>query len=291
MPLRRSLMFVPANRASTIERAHTTAADVIVLDLEDSVPPDEKGTARALAHDAIASLKAAGKSVHVRLNHHDSGLTREDLLAVVLPGLDGLAFPKTDSARDIRQLDILIRERELKGNVKPGAVALIPHIESARGILNARDIVEASTRITGLALGAYDYALDLGVTRTKAGFELEYARGVVVTTATAYRLQALDGPFGDFQDTDGLLAEAQYVHSIGFKGKYVIHPDQVDSVNRVFTPSDEEIEMAKRIVAAFDEATANGSASVQLEGRMIDTPIARRARELLDEAQETPRPA
>jgi citrate lyase subunit beta/citryl-CoA lyase len=284
-------MFVPANRANMIERAHTTAADVIVLDLEDSVPPAEKETARSMAHDAIVSLSAAGKSVHVRINHHDSGLTRDDLLAVVQPGLDGLAFPKTESARDIRQLDILIRERELKGGVKPGTVALFAHIESARGVLNAAAIIEASTRIAGMALGAYDYALDLGVQRTKAGYELEYARGVIVTTATAYGIQPLDGPFGDFQDSAGLLAESQYVRSIGFKGKYVIHPDQVETVNKVFSPSDEEIELAKRIVAAFDEALANGSASVQLDGRMIDTPIARRAKELLDEAEAVNRPA
>jgi len=286
MTLMRSLLFVPANRANMVERAHQTPADVIVLDLEDSVPAAEKEAARSKLREAIASLKDRGKTVHLRVNSLASGLTREDISAAIGPGLDGIVLPKVEGGRDIRQFDILIRELELHNDVKPGSVVLIPHIESARGILRCQDIVEASTRIAGLALGAYDYALDLGVTRTQEGRELEYARGVIVTYCAAYGLQALDAPYGDFQDEGGLTAEAVYVRSIGFKGKYVIHPDQVGPVNGVFSPSADEVAQAKRVVAAFEEAVTAGSAAVQFEGRMVDTPIAHRAREVIRYADE-----
>jgi citrate lyase subunit beta/citryl-CoA lyase len=268
-----------------VERAHHTPADVIVLDLEDSVPPAQKQAAREAAGAAIAGLKAAGKSVHVRVNHHESGELRDDLLAVIQPGLDGLAFPKTASARDVRQLDILLRERELHGGVRPGSVVLFPQVESALGILNLRDIVEASTRIGGLALGAFDYARDLGVERSAAGTELAYARGAIVNCSAAYRIAALDAPYGDFRDTAGLAAETQLVRSMGFRGKYVIHPDQVEAVNAAFTPSTAEVDWARRAVAAFDEAVEAGHAAVQLDGRMVDTPVARQARDLIARAE------
>lgn len=286
MLVMRSLLFVPANRANMIERAHQTLADVIVLDLEDSVPAAEKDAARQGLRDAIASLKAAGKSVHVRVNHLDTGLTRDDLAAAMGPGLDGLAFPKTSAARDIRQLDILIREQELHNDVRPGTVALVPHIESARGLLHTQEIIEASTRIAGLSLGPYDYAADLGVTRTPEGGELEYARGVIVTCAAAYALQALDGPYANFEDAAGLKTEAQHVRSLGYRGKYVIHPDQVATVNEAFTPLPEEVENARRVVAALEEAVAAGHGAVGVAGSMVDPPVAQRARDLIAYADE-----
>jgi citrate lyase subunit beta/citryl-CoA lyase len=286
MLVMRSLLFVPANRANMVERAHQAPADVIVLDLEDSVPAAEKEAARRGLREAIVSLKAAGKSVHVRVNHIDTGMTRDDLAAAMGPDLDGLAFPKTSSPRDIRQLDVLIREQELHAGVRAGTVALIPHIESARGLLGVEEIIEASTRIVGLALGPYDFAADLGVTRTPAGRELEYARGVIVTACAAYGLQALDGPYANFEDAAGLRAEAQLVRSLGYRGKYVIHPDQVGPVNEAFTPSAEELDNARRVVAAFEEAVAAGHGTVGLNGRMVDGPIAKRAREIIAYADE-----
>ena len=285
MLVMRSLLFVPTNRANMVERAHQTPADVIVLDMEDSVPEAEKGATRQGLRDAIVSLQAAGKSVHVRVNHLDTNLTRDDLAAAVGPGLDGLVFPKTGGPRDVRQLDVLIREQELHNGVKPGTTALIPHIESARGLLRVKEIVEASTRTAGLSIGPYDYAADLGVTRTPEGRELEHARGVIVTCCAAYGLQALDGPYANYEDLAGLRAEAQHVRSLGFKGKYVIHPDQVVPVNEAFTPLTEEVEQARRVVAAFEEAVAAGHGTVGVAGRMVDAPVAKRARELIGYAE------
>ena len=286
MAVMRSLMFVPANRANMIERAFRTPADVIVLDLEDSVPPSEKATARDRLRDAIGYLKGGKKAVHVRVNSHASGMLAEDVAAAICGGLDGITLPKVEGGRDIRQFDVILRQQELHAGVKPGSVALVAHIESPRGLLRCQDIIEASTRTIGLALGGYDYAFALGVARSKDGRELGYARHVLATHCAASGLQAFDGPYDNFRDTAGLIAEAQYVRSIGFRGKYVIHPDQVQAVNEAFAPAEQEVEQARRIVAAFAEAVAAGHASVQLDGKMIDTPIARRAQELISYADE-----
>jgi citrate lyase subunit beta/citryl-CoA lyase len=277
----RSHLFVPANRANMVEKAHQIPADVIVLDLEDSVPPAEKEAARAGLRDAIASLSAAGKTVHVRVNHLSTGLTRDDLDAAIGPGLSGLVFPKVDAAADIRELDVLIRQQEVHHQVRAGTNVLIPHIESARGLLRCEDIALASTRIGGLSVGAEDFVTDLGVARTPGGVELEYARRVIVHVCAAYGLQPLDIVYSHFQDEAGLLADARFGRSIGFKGKYVIHPAQVEATNAVFAPSAEEVEAARRVVAAFEAALAQGHASTQIDGRMVDTPVARRARDVI----------
>lgn len=281
MLIMRTLLFVPANRPNMVARAHQTPADVIILDLEDSVPPAEKAAARNGLREAIESLNATGKTVHVRVNHPDTGLTRDDLAAAIGPGLDGLTLPKVDGPRDIRGVDVMIRERELHGGVRPGTTVLIAHIESARGVLRCEEIATASTRLVGLALSGYDYTADLGVERTREGVELEYARRVIVHVAAANRLQALDTVFGDFNDEEGLLAEARYAKAIGFKGKHVIHPVQVEPVNDVFAPHPEDVEAARKVIAVYEEAESRGHASVQLDGRMIDIAVVRRARDVV----------
>ncbi|MPZ50443.1 MAG: hypothetical protein GEU75_14275 [Dehalococcoidia bacterium] len=283
--LLRSNLFVPANRANMVEKAHQIPADVIVLDLEDSVPPGEKEAARGALAGAIASLSAAGKTVQVRVNHLSTGLTRDDLAAAIGPGLSGLIFPKTEAAAEIRELDVMIRYQEVQGQVRPGTNVLFPHIETARGLLRCEEIATASTRIGGMSIGAEDFVADLGVARTNEAREIEYARRVVLHTCIAYGLQPLDVVFPHFQDEAGLIAEARYGKSIGFKGKYVIHPAQVAAVNAVFAPSPEEVELARRTVAAFEDAVAQGRASTQVDGRMVDTPTARRASDVLAYAE------
>ncbi len=290
MPPVRTILFVPANRENMVERAHQARADVICLDMEDSVPPGpEKENAREIVRKAVASLKAAGQTVQVRVNHLDTGLTRDDIEAAVCPELDSLAFPKAEGGQHIRDLDVLIREQEVHKGVKPGTIGLVPSIESALGVLRCEEIAKASTRLTGISLGAYDYTVDLGVARRPDGRELEYARRVIVHVCAAYGLQSLDTPYGDFRDEPGLITETEYVRSIGFKGKYLIHPSQIEPVNRIFRPSDEEVEHARKVVAAFDEALAQGRGSVQVDGRMVDIPVAKRARDLLEQAEQMAR--
>jgi len=281
----RTLLFVPAQRQSMVEKAAGIPADVIVLDLEDAVPPNEKEAARGRIRASIEALKAAGKTVHVRINHLDSGLTKDDLTAAIGPGLDGLLFPKAQGAAQIRELDVLIRERELHGNVRPGTVALIPMIETAHAVLRCEEIATASTRIAGLALGGEDYAADLGVPRTPQATEFEYVRRVIVHCAIAYGLQPLDGIYATMHDEAGLLADARYARSIGMKGKYVIHPEQVGPVNQVFSPTAQELESARKIVAAYDAAMQGGIGVIDVDGQMVDVPVANRARNLIAYAE------
>ncbi|HEX5369358.1 MAG TPA: CoA ester lyase, partial [Dehalococcoidia bacterium] len=197
----RSLLFVPSNRENMVQRAHQTPADVIVLDLEDAVAPDMKSSARQGLRASIESLNAAGKTVHVRINHLDTGLTRDDLIAAIGPGLDAILYPKVEAPADIRDLDVLIREQELhKDGVKPGQTALIPMIESARAVLRCEEIALASSRTAGLALGGEDYAADLGVARTPSGRELDHIRHVIVNVCVAYKLKPLDGIYATLHD-------------------------------------------------------------------------------------------
>jgi citrate lyase subunit beta/citryl-CoA lyase len=283
--LYRSLIFVPGIRENMIEKAQGFAADVIVLDLEDSVPPAEKEQARQIVRRAIPTLAALGHVVHVRVNPVGSGLSRDDLAAVVCSQLSGVGLPKVESAQDIRDIDVLIREQELEHSVKPGTLALIPAIESARGVLCCEEICRASTRLTAVTLGADDYTADLGVHRTREGRELDYARQVIVVCARASDILALDTPFADFRDEEGLVRESEWVRSLGFKGKYLIHPGQIGPVNRVFRPSEEEVAYARRVVEAFEEALARGEGAVQVDGRMVDPPVAKRAQALIELAE------
>jgi citrate lyase subunit beta / citryl-CoA lyase len=289
MALMRSLLYVPANRPRFIESAGRSGADVIVLDLEDSVPPSEKAVAREAAAAALPGLIEDGKAVHVRVNAIDTGLTRDDLQAVVCAGLAGIDLPKANGPQDVRDLDVLIREQETRKGLRPGLIGVVPSIESARSLLRCAETAAASTRLTGLSLGGFDFAADLGVNRTREGRELLYARGLLVTCAVASGIVPLDAVFGDINDPAGLADEASDARALGFKGKYVIHPSQVDPVNAVFAPALDEVDVARKIVAAFDEAAARGEGSIQVDSRMIDLPVAKRARALIAEADEISR--
>lgn len=296
MHLYRSLIFVPGIRENMIEKARAFQADIIVLDLEDSVPPAEKEQARQIVRRAVPMLAALGRTVHVRVNSVGSGLARDDLAAVTCAELSGVTLPKTESAQDVRDIDVLIREQELEHDVRPGTLALIPTIESARGVLRCEEICRASTRLAAITLGADDYTADLGVHRTREGRELDHARNVMAVCARAADILALDTPFADFRDEEGLIRESQWVRSLGFKGKYLIHPGQIEPVNNVFRPAEEEVAYARRVVQALEEAVAGGHGAVQVDGRMVDPPVAKRAQALIElaeaiEAREQLRPA
>ena len=285
MKLHRSLLFVPGARPEMLERAARLPADVLCLDLEESVPPEEKPRARELVQAALPHLAEGGRTVHARVNSIQSGLTRDDLASVVRPGLAGVLLAKTESAQDVRDIDVLLREQELAHEVKPGAVELIVAIESARALLRCAEISRASSRLTALMLGGEDFAFDLGVQRTRGGRELEYARSFIATCARAAGLAALDTPWADIEDVEGLVADAERAKAVGFAGKYVIHPNQLEPVHRVFTPSEAELAYARKLLAAWEEAQARGLGAVRLDGRMVDRPIAERARRVVEQAE------
>lgn len=285
MFLLRSLMFVPGNREDMLAKAPSVPADAIVIDLEDGVPPNEKPHARATAADAIATLAAAGRSVHVRVNGLRTGLTRDDLAALVRPELAAVHLPKVEAAQDLRDLDVLLREQELARGIRPGTVRSIALIETARGVLRCDDICRASDRLVALALGAEDLSRDLGVPRPVgepgAHDALSFARATLVYTARAYRLLAVDTPYPHVRDDAGLIREANLARALGMNGKYAIHPAQIEPLNRVFSPSPEEVAEARRIIAAYEAAAARGLGAVSVDGRMVDEPIVRAARELV----------
>jgi citrate lyase subunit beta/citryl-CoA lyase len=277
----RSLLFVPAGRERLLESAQSVAADALVLDLEDSVPEGRKAAARTLARRWVPKLATKRRDVFLRVNSLRSGVTRDDLMAVVQKGLVGIVLPKTESPQDLRDLDVLLREAEMEHGVRPGDVRTIALIESARGVLRCEDIARASDRLCAISVGAEDYTYDIGVRRDADGTALQHIRAVVVQVATAYGLAPIDTPFADVKDEAGLIAETQLAKAIGLKGKYAVHPSQIAAINRVFSPTKDEIADARAIIDVYEAAVARGLGAVSLDGRMVDAPIAERARALI----------
>ena len=283
MKLHRSLLFVPASRENMLEKAAGSEADIIVLDLEDSVPPAEKPQARELARRYAPEISAAGRTVHVRVNAGPT--SRDDVAAVLCPAVSGISLPKVEGPQDVRDIDIVLREFELKEEIKPGSTDLVVWIESAAGLLRTSESLAASTRVRAAALGHEDYTNDLAIERTASGVELDYARNQIAVAAIAAGIVPLDGPYSDFRDEEGARTELGRIKQMGYKGKFCIHPAQIADVNSAFTPSPAEVEYAGRVVEAYQRATSEGKGAVQLDGKMIDVPVARRARRLLEAAE------
>lgn len=285
MILHRSLLFVPGSRGELLEKAARYPADVICLDVEESVLPEEKPRARELVRAAVATLSQAGKTVQVRLNSIQSEETRADLAAVAQPGLASVLLAKAQSPQDVRDVDVLLREQEVAHEIRPGAIELVVAIESAQAVLRCEPISKASTRLVALMLGAEDLTFDMGVQRSRDGRELDYARSVIATCARAANLYALDTPWPEVGNLDDLVADASRARAVGFAGKYVIHPTHIEPVHSVFSPTGVDIAQARKVLEAWDSAQANGLGAVQLDGRMIDRPIVERARSVIDQAE------
>ncbi len=289
MDLFRSLIFVPGNRLSMLERALDFKADVVMVDLEDSVPPAEKAAAREVAREWVPRLNRSGsrvgRKIMVRVNSLDTGLTRDEVDAVVGPDLYGVSLGKPESVWDIREVDRIITAAEAAAGLNPQQIKLIPWIENARAVMAAQQIGAASGRVTALAFGAEDYTNDMGVERTDMGAEVYFPRSSVPVAARAAGVASLDSPFVAFRNTEGLTQDAQAARQMGYSGKFAIHPSQLDIINQVFSPSPEEVEYARRVMEAWDKAEAGGRGSADLDGRMIDVPVWKRAQNLLSLAE------
>jgi len=279
--LLRSMLFTPGNNMRMIRKASTLNADAIILDLEDGVPMAEKERARTLVRDSIGLVGAGGAQVLVRTNAFITGLAEEDLNWTVQPGLDGVVLPKVESREEVLEADRLITALEKERGMETGSLTLVPSLESARGVLNAYEIATASKRTVALAFGALDFTRDMGTSVSREGTELFYARSRIAVVARAAGLQAIDTPWIDIADQEGLIREAKAVRQLGFRGKLVIHPSQIEPVNRVFSPSEDEIEYARKVVEAFKKAEARGVGAISLEGKMIDIANFRQAEELI----------
>lgn len=289
MRLLRSLMFVPGHQARMVQRAlgmgelTPTALDVAILDLEDGVPPDEKDRARA----AIAAVlgrpsNGEGPARYVRVNR-DLAARDADLVAVLRSGLEGIVAPKIDHPDEVAELSRDLDEREDAAGLERGAIRVIASIESARGLLDARAIAASANRVIALLFGSEDFARDLALPteREAEAAELIYPRSAVVIAAVAAKKYAIDGIWPDVADVDGLRRDAVQGRRLGFIGKSLIHPGQIETINEVFSPSAPEVSYAERVVRAFEGAQTKGDGAVVLDGKMLDQPIVERARRTL----------
>lgn len=284
--VRRSALILPVNVRRFVERAYTRGADAIVLDLEDSIPPREKAAARTLVREAIELAGRGGADVLVRINKPFE-LAVADLDAAIWPGLAGIVFPKVESPVEVQILDRLIAEREIARGLPVGRIDVAILVESALGVQQMAAIACASPRAISLSLGAEDFARDIGVEPTPDGGEQAYGKGMVIVAARTAGIQphGLTSTLADYTDLDGLARSATLARQHGFMGASCIHPAQVPVLNRCFSPTPEEVEHARRVVAVYEEAEAAGRASVALDGKMIDIPIVERARARLARAE------
>ncbi len=282
----RSLLFIPGNNPAMLQNADVHGADAVILDLEDAVSPLEKDAARILVSNAIKYLGFNTEKIVVRINPLNTDYARHDVDAVV-PLMPKYIMPsKVSSAEYIKGVSALISEAEEKNGIENGTIKIIALIETAEGIENAYSIAKADSRVKALFLGAEDLTSDMQALRTKDGFEIAYARGRIVTAARSAGIEAIDTPFTDVHDDDGLLKDAMLARRMGFTGKASISPHHISGINEAFSPSAEEIEYAKAVIEAIEEGKRLGRGAVSLKGKMIDRPIVLRAEKVLDEARE-----
>lgn len=279
--LRRSRIYVPGNTPRMLSTCALFGADVITLDLEDSVAPEQKVAARWLVAEALRDLDMGDPEVTVRVNALDTPWGEDDVNTVVATGaVDGIYLPKVETPQQVVQLAALLDEVEAEHGVDT-KTTIVPLIESAKGIIHAYDLALSSDRIVALSFGGEDYTRDVGGEKTSSEEELMWPRQRLIAAAKAADVQALDTVYSDVQDSKGLYRQAVKMRQLGFDGKAAIHPNQVDVIHRAFNPSEEEIDHALQVMQAIKEAKAKGSGVASLGRKMIDKPVVERAHRIL----------
>lgn len=267
-----------------LDKALGFGPDAYVPDLEDSVPDAEKSNARQITAGYLPKLAARGIPVIPRVNSLGTGWLEEDLAAVTGPSIYGISVGKIETVEDIEFIAEIITGLERRAGLETGRIRLIPWIETALAVVHCYRICRASPRIVAVAFGAEDFTDDMGIERTEDESEVACARSSVCIAARAAGLDALDTPFFRFRDPYGLEVNVQAARQLGFKGKFAIHPDQIDPINSLFAPSEEEIRYARRVIAAYEEAERAGRGSTSLDGRVVDVPVVKRAQSMLAQA-------
>jgi citrate lyase subunit beta/citryl-CoA lyase len=296
MPLNRSFLFAPGNVARRVEKALTLDADVVILDLEDSVAVHEKAQTRALVAEALARPRK-GRG-YVRVNAPSSPFCYGDLVATVRQGLDGVVLPKVESAADLHAIDWLVAALERERGIPEGSIDVVPQIETAAGVqridrvLQARNLrpYRSAWRVKRVAFGAADYGHELGLAPTLDEPELADARARIVLASRAAGMEnPIDSPWFHFKEAEAFQRALERSRRGGFQGRLCVHPDQLGPVNRAYLPSEEELARAERIVAAFKEAEARGAAAIQVDGQMVDYPVVHRAQAVIEAVREARR--
>ena len=287
MPLPRSFLYVPANRDKFLEKSLTLPTDALLFDLEDSVPAAEKETART-GVKAYAP-KVPGERAWVRVNGLETGFAEADLDAVIgMKGLAGVFLPKVETRAEVVKWDAMIGKLEAARGVPANATKLVLSIESALGVLNAYDMTLGAERVVSSAFGGAqdgDLNTDLGCVWSIDGPEMMHARCNTLMCARAARFESpLDGVYANVRDPQGFEQDTALSHRLGYRGRKLIHPSQIEPCNRLYAPSQQELDYYSRVLEAFDKAVAQGSASTTVDGKMIDEAMAKAARRVLDQA-------
>lgn len=285
--LRRSILYASASNPANMAQAPLYHADCLVYDLEDSVSVAEKDAARFLVFNALHRPRISQSELVVRINGLDTPFGLQDLEAIVRAKPDLIRLPKCESPEIVRRVCDEISRIEKETGIEEGSTGIMAIIETAFGLLNARETALASKRLVALSLGGEDFTASMKTTRTAKGAELYYARNAIALAARAAGIQAIDTVYADINDEEGLIEDTLSIKNIGYDGKVAIHPRQVDKINSLFTPTDKEIDKAIRIFAAIREANARNSGVIALNGKMIDAPVVARARRTMAIAKVT----
>ena len=280
----RSALFVPGSRIDRVPKALATDADVVIIDLEDAVAPSEKQNARSDVAQLLRTTEH--ENILVRVNSIGTEHFDADISAIAGTGILAVIVPKVEAVQDVERINTTLLHAENSKKLECGSIPVIALIESAAGVDNISEIARKKTRPSRLytvAFGAADYTLDLGIEMTSDGNELLYARSRLPIACKAAGLAPpLDTPFMlDLKDLEALKKDATRAKQLGFQGKLCIHPNQVDIVNEVFSPTREEVEWAQKVVRAFEEAESAGQSALQIDGKFVDTPVVLQARRIL----------
>jgi citrate lyase subunit beta/citryl-CoA lyase len=283
--LLRSLLFVPGNNLRFLEKAKTLSADIVCFDLEDSVPLEEKKSARNIIKGELGRRTDYQSEIYVRTNSLTSELIGEDLTAIVQKGIDGIVIPKVNNASEIKKIEKVLANLEKKRKLKP--VELMASIESTEGVVNAYSIASASNRVSSLIFGVFDLLNDLGIEYTKQAEGAKYARAKIPIDARAAGKYALDAIWQDLNDEPGLEQDCTMARNLGYTGKTIIHPNQIQTTHRIFYPTSSEVEWAKKVIDAYVSAKKKKKGATRLEGKMIDEVHFKRAQTLLQSVNST----
>lgn len=284
MAVMRSVFYVPSNNEKMVGKASTIEADIVTLDLEDSVPPAEKEKGRGMVQEYLKNSRSsqAAPYLYVRINNWETEMTNDDLEAIVQPGLDGVCLAKCGSAENVQRLAWKLEELEQRRGMEVGSVAIQLLIETAKGVMNAYESATASPRVNSLIFGAVDYTKDMRVTLTSEGVEQLYARYHTAVAARAAGCVAIDCPFVDFKNEEGYKKSTMEGAQMGYEGRMLIHPGQIQPSHEIYTPSAESVEWAEGVKKVFEEeGIAKGSAAVTYQGKMVDTPVYENAMQIL----------
>ena len=289
MKLRRSMLFVPANNPGIIRDSYLYRPDSIMFDLEDSIAITEKDSARYLLFNMIKKMKPlykeSGIELVVRINGLDTEFGVEDLEASIRAGIEVIRIPKTDTVENVYEVEKHIERIEKESGIEVGRTKIIVAIEGPLGALNALEIAKCSPRLIGMAIGGEDYVTNLKTTRSEDGVEMLMGRAMIVMAARTAGIAALDSVYSDVNNDEGFLKEASMIKQMGFDGKSLIHPRQIELIHNLYTPDEKSIKKSLRIIKSTEEALAEGRGVFTVDGKMIDKPIIERAQHVLNLAK------